>query len=126
MAGDKAILRFAGRRGAKGGPNGSARALLLAAIDRAGEGDPNAFHLLYVRYADDVCGYIQHIVPDRRQAEHVTQDVFTKLMDQLKANQRDERSFVTWALRAAEDAALEHVGAPQPAGDDARTSDDVG
>ena len=44
--------------------------LLQRAIARAKEGDPSALDFLYVRYADDVCGYVQSIVRDRFAARH--------------------------------------------------------
>ena len=32
----------------------------------------DALHFLYVRYADDVCGYVSSIVHNRHDAEDVT------------------------------------------------------
>ena len=54
------------------------------AIARAQAGDMNALHFLYVRYADDVYGYVKSIVRDPHEAEDITQDVFVKLLSAIK------------------------------------------
>jgi RNA polymerase sigma-70 factor (ECF subfamily) len=45
------------------------------AIVRAQAGEVNALHFLYVRYADDICGYVNSIIRDPHDAEDVTQNV---------------------------------------------------
>src|SRR3954454_7950054 len=56
------------------------RRLVSRAVARAKSGDPDAIRFLYVRYADNVYGYVRSIVRDEHEAEDVTQQVFAKLL----------------------------------------------
>jgi RNA polymerase sigma-70 factor, ECF subfamily len=99
--------------------------LLSRAIARAKEGDPSAVHFLYVRYADDVQGYVQSIVRNRHDAEDVTQIVFAKLMTVIGQYEQREVPFSAWILRVARNAALDHVRSRrQIPFEEVRTSDD--
>jgi RNA polymerase sigma-70 factor (ECF subfamily) len=84
-------------------------ALVSAAIARVKEGDVSALHFLYVRYADDVCGFVQSIVRDHYEAEDITQNVFAKLPRAIKKYEQREVPFTAWILRVARNAALDHV-----------------
>src|ERR1700726_4553937 len=53
------------------------------AVARAKEGDRDAFRFLYIRYSDNMYGYVRSIVRDEYEAEDVTQQVFAKLMTAL-------------------------------------------
>jgi RNA polymerase sigma-70 factor, ECF subfamily len=89
---------------------GAAGATLLAkAIAAAKEGDVCAPHFLYVRYADDVHGYVRSIVRDRHEAEDITQNVFAKLLSAITRYERRESPFTAWLLRVARNAALDHL-----------------
>jgi RNA polymerase sigma-70 factor, ECF subfamily len=83
--------------------------LLQRAIARAKEGDPSALDFLYVRYADDVCGYVQSIVRDRFEAEDITQTLFSKLLTKIRRYEQREVPFSAWMLRVARNAALDHI-----------------
>jgi len=83
--------------------------LLRRAIARAKEGDPSALDFLYVRYADDVCGYVQSIVRDRFEAEDITQTLFSKLLIKIRHYEQREVPFSAWILRVARNAALDHL-----------------
>jgi RNA polymerase sigma-70 factor (ECF subfamily) len=83
--------------------------LLRRAIARAKEGDPSALDFLYVRYADDVCGYVQSIVRDRFEAEDITQTLFSKLLTKIRRYEQREVPFSAWILRVARNAALDHI-----------------
>jgi RNA polymerase sigma-70 factor, ECF subfamily len=83
--------------------------LLQRAIARAKEGDPSALDFLYVRYADDVCGYVQSIVRDRHEAEDITQTLFSKLLIKIRRYEQREVPFSAWILRVARNAALDHI-----------------
>jgi hypothetical protein len=62
-------------------PDSDGREVLLAnAIARAKQGDTSALHFLYIRYADDVYGFVNSIVRDHHEAEDITQNLFAKLM----------------------------------------------
>ena len=83
--------------------------LLARAIARTKEGDASALHFLYVRYADDVYGYVNSIVRDHHEAEDVTQHVFAKLLRVIGSYQEREVPFLAWMLRVARNAAVDHL-----------------
>jgi RNA polymerase sigma-70 factor, ECF subfamily len=85
--------------------------LLYRAVARAKEGDTDALHFLYVRYADDVFGVANSIVRDPYAAEDITQNVFGKLMTGIQRYRRREVPFAAWILRVARNAALDHMRA---------------
>src|ERR1700722_997719 len=77
------------------------------AIARAKEGDRDAVRFLYVRYSDNVYGYIRSIVRDEKDAEDITQQVFLKLMTVIGRYQDCGVPFSGWLLRVARNAALD-------------------
>src|ERR687893_460954 len=85
--------------------------LLSRAIARAKEGDASALHFLYIRYADDVCGYVQSIVRDQHEAEDITQSLFAKLLSKIQRYEQRQVPFSAWILRVARNAALDHLRA---------------
>jgi len=85
------------------------RAIVQAAINRAKQGDDEALRFLYVRYADNVYGYVTSIVRDEHEAEDITQHVFTKLMLVLPKYEPRKVPFSAWLLRLAHNAALDHL-----------------
>jgi RNA polymerase sigma-70 factor, ECF subfamily len=90
------------------GPHGN-DTLLAKAIAGVQQGDPNALHLLYVRYAEDVRSHVQGIVRDVHEAEDITHDVFAKLVSAMRKYKQTEAPFAAWILRVARNAALDHV-----------------
>lgn len=83
--------------------------LVLDAISRAKEGDMDALHFLYARYADDVLGYVRSFVHDHHEAEDITQNVFAKLMTAISKYEPREVPFAAWIMRVARNAALDHM-----------------
>ena len=79
------------------------------AISRAQSGDISALQFLYVRYADDVYGYVNSIVRDPHEAEDITQEVFAKLMSAIRRYEPRAVPFGGWLLRVARNAALDHL-----------------
>jgi RNA polymerase sigma-70 factor (ECF subfamily) len=91
---------------------GSGRADLLGeAIARAKDGNRDAIHFLYIRYADGVRACIEWIVRDPHEAEDLTQAVFIKLM--LVIHRYEDRGvpFAAWINRVARNTALDYVRA---------------
>jgi RNA polymerase sigma-70 factor, ECF subfamily len=86
----------------------TARQVRLA-IPRAKEGDREALRLLYVRYSNNVYGYIRSIVRDDKEAEDLTQHVFMKLMTVIVKYDDRGVPFSGWLLRLARNAALDHL-----------------
>jgi RNA polymerase sigma-70 factor (ECF subfamily) len=85
--------------------------LVTQAVARAKEGDMGALHFLYVRFADDVCGYVRSIVRDSHEAEDITQNVFAKLMTAIHKYEQREVPFAAWILRVARNMTLDHMRA---------------
>jgi len=99
--------------------------LLAHAIARAKEGDAGALHFLYVRFADDVCGYVCSIVRDPHEAEDITHTLFLKLLAKIQRYEQRDVPFAAWILRVARNAALDHVRARRAIPfEDVRTSDE--
>ena len=90
------------------------RAVVDLAIKRAKEGDAEALRFLYVRYADNVYGYVTSIVRDEHEAEDITQHVFTKLLTVLPRYEQREVPFSAWILRVARNVAVDHLRARRP------------
>jgi RNA polymerase sigma-70 factor, ECF subfamily len=88
--------------------------MVMRAVARAKEGDTDALHFLYVRYADSVQGFVRSIVGYHHEAEDVTQDVFAKLMSAIRKYEQRDVPFSAWILRVARNAALDHVRARRP------------
>ena len=86
-------------------------ARLLKAVLRAKEGDRDALRFLYVRYADNIYGYVRSILRDEHAAEDITQDVFAKLPTALARYEPRSVPFAAWILRVARNLALDHIRA---------------
>lgn len=84
------------------------------AVARAKEGDGEALRFLYVRFSDNIYGYVRSIVHDDHEAEDVTQQVFAKLMTTL--GKFDDRGvpFFAWLLRLARNLAIDHLRVKRP------------
>ena len=99
--------------------------LLSSAIARAKQGDTNALHFIYIRYADDVYGFVNSIVRDHHEAEDITQNLFAKLMRIIGKYEQREVPFSAWILRVARNAALDHMRSRrQIPFEEVRTSDE--
>jgi RNA polymerase sigma-70 factor (ECF subfamily) len=85
--------------------------IVLAAVRRAKLGDPDAIRFLYLRYADNVYGYVCSIVRDEHEAEDVTQQIFAKLLTALERYEPRSVPFSAWILRIAHNAAIDHMRA---------------
>ncbi len=83
--------------------------LVSQAIQRAKEGDREAFGFLYARYADNIYGYVRSIVHNHHQAEDITQQVFTKLMRVIDKYEERDVPFFAWALRVARNVTMDHI-----------------
>jgi len=79
------------------------------AVARAQAGDGDAIRVLYLRYKDNVYGYVLSFVRDQHEAEDITQHVFLKLMSVIHQYQPREVPFTSWLLRVARNVALDHV-----------------
>ena len=71
------------RRSTRLDDDAETRRFVARAVARAKQGDQEALRFLYVRYADNVYGYVASLLRDDHEAEDVTQHVFAKLMTNL-------------------------------------------
>lgn len=104
--------RFRRRRSLDHSP--ATERLVLAAVERAKAGDDDALRFLYLRYADNVYGYVCSIVRDEHEAEDVTQHIFAKLMTALGRYEPRVVPFSAWILRVAHNAAIDHMRTRRP------------
>lgn len=89
----------------------SADALVATAVRRAKAGDDDSLRFLYLRYADNVYGYVCSIVRDEHDAEDVTQQIFAKLTTALQRYEPRSVPFSAWILRIAHNAAIDSLRA---------------
>jgi len=95
------------------------------AVARAKQGDREALRYLYVRYADNIYGYVNGIVRDDHAAEDLTQNVFAKLIHVLPKYEARDVPFFAWLLRVARNLALDHIRRHLPIPvEDVRTVDE--
>jgi RNA polymerase sigma-70 factor (ECF subfamily) len=85
--------------------------LVSRAVTRAKCGDRDAVRFLYLRYADNVYGYVRTIVRDHHDAEDVTQQVFAKLITAIAKYEQRGVPFVAWLLRMSHNVAVDAVRA---------------
>ncbi len=103
---------FRQRRTLDDSPEATAEVQL--AIARAKEGDRDALRLLYVRFSDNVYGYLRSIVRDEKEAEDLTQQVFMKLITVIVKYEDHGVPFSGWLLRLARNVALDHLRRRRP------------
>lgn len=90
---------------------GDERALVVAAQ----AGDPDALRELYLRFKDNVYGYVCSIVRDEHEAEDVTQQVFAKLLGAIGGYRPvGDVPFSGWLLRIARNMAIDHLRQRRP------------
>jgi RNA polymerase sigma-70 factor (ECF subfamily) len=79
------------------------------AVLAAKAGDMDAVRFLYIRYKDNVYGYVLSIVREQHEAEDVTQQVFMKLMVSIRKYEPRAVPFTAWILRVARNVAIDHL-----------------
>lgn len=103
----QAHVGFRGRTGLQESPQGTKEVAL--AVARAKQGDREALRFLYLRYCDNVYGYVCSIVRDPAEAEDITQQVFMKLITVIVKYEDCGVPFSGWLLRLARNAALDNL-----------------
>ena len=81
---------------------------IAAAVRRAQSGDMEAFRFLYLRYKNNVYGYVLSIVRDEHDAEDATQHVFLKLISVIRTYQPRKVPFTAWIIRVARNVAVDY------------------
>jgi len=81
---------------------------IAAAVRRAQRGDMNAFRFLYLRYKNNIYGYVLSIVRHEYDAEDATQHVFLKLMHVIPSYEPRKVPFTAWIIRVARNVAVDY------------------
>jgi RNA polymerase sigma-70 factor (ECF subfamily) len=84
------------------------------AVVRAQSGDRDAIDFLYLRYKNNVYGYVRSMLRDDHEAEDVTQQVFLKLICVIGKYEPREVPFTSWILRVARNVAVDHLRQRRP------------
>ena len=79
------------------------------AVVAAQAGDMEAIRFLYIRYKDNVYGYVLSIVREQHAAEDCTQQVFMKLISAIQKYEPRTVPFTAWILRVARNIAIDHL-----------------
>ncbi len=87
---------------------------IARAVARAKSGDDDAIRFLYLRYKDNVYGYVLSILRDAHEAEDVTQTVFVKLISVIHKYEPRHVPFTAWILRVARNVALDSLRQRRP------------
>lgn len=77
-------------------------------IQKAKQGDPQAFEQLVLKYQDRIYSLVVRIVRDREEALDLAQEAFIKAWQNLDSFQ-GESSFGTWLHRLATNVCLDHL-----------------
>jgi RNA polymerase sigma-70 factor (ECF subfamily) len=90
--------------------------IVARVVTQAKAGDREALRYLYLRYANNVYGYVRSIVRDDYEAEDITQHVFAKLITVINRYEPRAVPFSRWLLRLAHNAAVDYLrsGSPLP------------
>jgi RNA polymerase sigma factor (sigma-70 family) len=73
------------------------------------ENDLRALEVLILRHKDRLYTSIMFLVKDKHLAEDISQDVFIKIIDTIRAGgYKEEGKFLPWALRIAHNLCVDH------------------
>ncbi len=103
-----------GFRARSAGEMNSQDPAIARAVARAKSGDDDAIRFLYLRYKDNVYGYVLSILRDAHEAEDVTQTVFVKLISVIHKYEPRHVPFTAWILRVARNVALDSLRQRRP------------
>jgi len=83
-------------------------AVVLAVVERAQAGDPEAFGELYDRYADLVYRYIYYRVAAKQLAEDLTSETFLRALRRISSYTWQGRDFGAWLVTIARNLIADH------------------
>jgi RNA polymerase sigma-70 factor (ECF subfamily) len=87
---------------------------IARAVARAQSGDMDAIRFLYLRYKNNVYGYVLSILRDAQEAEDATQTVFMKLISVIGKYEPRQTPFTAWILRVAHNVAVDSLRQRRP------------
>ena len=83
-------------------------------VQRARDGDAEAFGSLYDRYQREILRYLTHRLRDQDLAEDLTQQVFLKAWQAVPRYQQRGVPFKAWLYRMAHNQMIDHFRARRP------------
>ena len=86
-------------------------------VQRARDGDAEAFGSLYDRYQPEILRYLTHRRRDQDLAEDLTQQVFLKAWEAVPRYQQRGVPFKAWLYRMAHNQMIDHFRARRPTTD---------
>ena len=78
-------------------------------IQRAINGDREAFTYIYDLHFDKIYRYIYVKVHSQAEAEDLTQDVFIKAYEAIKSYEWRDLPFTAWLFRIAHNRVIDHI-----------------
>jgi RNA polymerase sigma-70 factor (ECF subfamily) len=82
-----------------------------ALVERAQTGDRSAFEDLYLLHFDKIYGYLQLSVGNRHDAEDLTNQTFTRMLESIDRFAWRSVPFSAWLFRIAHNLAMDHFRA---------------
>lgn len=73
------------------------------------DGHPEQFRVLVDRYAASLLQMVNYIVPNKEDAEEVTQDTFLSAFESLSRYDTERSSFKTWLMRIGYNTAMKKL-----------------
>jgi RNA polymerase sigma-70 factor (ECF subfamily) len=105
-----------------------------ALVERAKEGDREAFEELYLLQFDRIYGYLQLSVGNRHDAEDLTNQTFVKMIESIDRFEWRKVPLSAWLFRIAHNLAMDQFRTrrrwqpeeepPEPPGSEARSAED--
>jgi len=105
-----------------------------ALVERAKEGDQEAFEELYLLQFDRIYGYLQLSVGNRHDAEDLTNQTFVKMIESIDRFEWRKVPLSAWLFRIAHNLAMDHFRSrrrwqpeeepPELPGSEARSAED--
>jgi RNA polymerase sigma-70 factor, ECF subfamily len=103
-------------------------------VERAKEGDREAFEELYLLQFDRIYGYLQLSVGNRHDAEDLTNQTFVKMIESIDRFEWRKVPLSAWLFRIAHNLAMDHFRSrrrwqpeeepPEPPGSEGRSAED--
>ena len=103
-------------------------------VERAQQDDREALEELYLLHFDRIYSYLHMSVGNRHDAEDLTTQTFTKMLESIKRFRWQSAPFSAWLFRIAHNLAMDHFRAnrrwqpeeevPEPHGSEERSAED--
>ena len=84
---------------------------MRALVDRAKQGDREAFEELYLLHFDRIYSYLQMSVGNKHDAEDLTTQTFLKMLEKIGSFKWQSAPFSAWLFRIAHNVAMDHFRA---------------